>query len=485
MTVARFCIALVAIWSSLAAPQDPLLKNGSFADWTGDGPVGWRISEGASKGEGPESVVRKGPAGGLCLEGDAETRRWRIVSQSFTPTPNACYRLRGKAKVTGLRRDAGQYDNCWVGLTFLDAKGAKLGTPLVPVTGTGWTALDLVVPAPAKAASAEVRIFLSKTGRLEVRTLALEAFGPERSFDLLVEDMARNYSFFELRKIDWKALTEKHRAKAAEAKEVERFVEVVREMLAELKDMHVWIRTPDGMTIATFESRVDRNADFKAVAGALHGVSRVGGMGIVGTTAEGYAFVGLDRLKGDEAAIRELEAAFEKALAAPALILDLRGNGGGSENIAERLSSFLTDQRRVYAKSRFRNGPGPADFADPMERAIAPRGDKAYAGPVACLIGPGTVSSAESFALMIKALPTGVLLGQPTRGASGNPRPIDLPNGVSVHYSRWMNLLPDGTPIEGRGVAPHVTVEHAGTGDPTFEAARAELKKRLEEAKKR
>ena len=70
------------------------------------------------------------------------------------------------------------------------------------------------------------------------------------------------------------------------------------------------------------------------------------------------------------------------------------------------------------------------------------------------------------------------LVGQPTRGASGNPAPLRLPNGVTVWFSRWLSLLPYGTTLEQRGVIPDVTVEHHSESDPTFEAAIAELRHR-------
>ena len=55
----------------------------------------------------------------------------------------------------------------------------------------------------------------------------------------------------------------------------------------------------------------------------------------------------------------------------------------------------------------------------------------------------------------------------PRRFCEG-PAPVALPNGVDVWFSRWADDLPDGTPLEGRGVPPDVVVEHKGPGDPTF-----------------
>jgi carboxyl-terminal processing protease len=72
------------------------------------------------------------------------------------------------------------------------------------------------------------------------------------------------------------------------------------------------------------------------------------------------------------------------------------------------------------------------------------------------------------------------LVGQPTRGASGNPRPVTLSNGVRVWFSRWISLTPEGTPLEGRGIRPDVLVEHEGNGDKTFDKAVEILKKQSE-----
>jgi C-terminal processing protease CtpA/Prc len=88
------------------------------------------------------------------------------------------------------------------------------------------------------------------------------------------------------------------------------------------------------------------------------------------------------------------------------------------------------------------------------------------------------MSSGEGMAQMLRVLPNTVFVGKPTRGASGNPRPLPLPNGVDVWHSRWWNLLADGTPLEGRGVVPDVAVDDEGDGDPTLAAALAALRER-------
>jgi len=86
---------------------------------------------------------------------------------------------------------------------------------------------------------------------------------------------------------------------------------------------------------------------------------------------------------------------------------------------------------------------------------------------------------------MMKCLPQVTTAGLPTRGSSGNPKPFTLPGvPVTVVYSRWVDMLPDGTPIEGRGVSPEILVdlpkEEYKNADPTWQRALKVLRAKIE-----
>lgn len=72
---------------------------------------------------------------------------------------------------------------------------------------------------------------------------------------------------------------------------------------------------------------------------------------------------------------------------------------------------------------------------------------------------------------MMHALPNCTLVGLPTRGASGNPQPVHLGDGIVVYYSRWLSLMPDGSPIEGVGVQPDEEVKHERGSDQAYQRA--------------
>jgi C-terminal processing protease CtpA/Prc len=195
----------------------------------------------------------------------------------------------------------------------------------------------------------------------------------------------------------------------------------------------------------------------------------------VGRTPEGFGYVLVGSLLGDETEYQKFEGAIRSVLDAPALILDLRACKGGQESWAQRVTAILSGASRPYARSAWRAGRAHDQFYETAPRRVPVSSQPAYAGPVAVLIGPGCVSSGEGFALALRSLPGATLLGQPTRGASGNPQPLALPIGVTVSYSRWIARGLDGTSIERRGVPPDVPIEPAEDRDAVLAEARAHL----------
>jgi hypothetical protein len=459
--------------------DDALLQNGDFATWQGDTPTGWTVDIGARNGQGGTSILRKLDEGGILLEGDAGTAAWKSVTQSFAVEPGSAYRLTFEARAHNVRRQGRQYDNCYVGILVKDAAGKRVGLAVHNVEDAEWTTGSVIVSAGAGAKTADATIFLSKTGTLEVRNVTVVKVDPRDSFDLLVEDMDRHYSFFELKGVNWCGLAGRYRERALAAKDAAAFAAVLTEMLATLEDVHITIQTPDGQPHPTFARTYASNANFRHVARQLEDVQQIGRIGFVGTTADGFGYVAVGSLGGDEDTFAKLEQAVVDLLNAPGLIVDVRGNNGGDERRARRIVGLLTDKPLVYAKSRFRSGPAHSDFGPAHERVVEPAGNSPYKGPVVGLIGPGCISSGEAMAMMVDALPSGTLLGQPTAGASGNPAPLALPNGVTVSYSRWLNLNPDETHTEGKGIIPDEVIKHDPSGDPTFDAAVKSLKERV------
>lgn len=71
------------------------------------------------------------------------------------------------------------------------------------------------------------------------------------------------------------------------------------------------------------------------------------------------------------------------------------------------------------------------------------------------LVGQRCLSSCEWLALMFRQAPNAILMGDRTRGGTGNPELVTLGElGVSYLRSRWIGRTPEGLLIEDRGLSP-------------------------------
>lgn len=311
------------------------------------------------------------------------------------------------------------------------------------------------------------------------------------AFDDLWKVIDNNYSYFFLKPdVDWPAMREKFRPAAVQSKNAAELGLVLKEMLSQLKDMHVWIETPTGY-VGTQAGGYQYNGNREVTLSQLQDRVECGKFAIVGPTRQdgfGY-FLMLRQSEANKENVKQAIDAIHKLRDAPGFVVDLRTANGGAEPLAADIASQFCAAETVYAKSKYRNGKRHDEFGEVYDRKLPPSPEP-YTKPVLCLIGPGAVSSGEGFVKMMKCLPHVVTVGLPTRGSSGNPKPWRLSRtGLTVYYSSWVDMLPDGTPIEGVGIAPEVRFERSKSdyqsADPTLEKGLELLRVKIEAADKR
>jgi len=223
-------------------------------------------------------------------------------------------------------------------------------------------------------------------------------------------------------------------------------------------------------------------ADHSAANAALAETPRPRGPVVTGERLpSGYGLIRVPRLSApaDADLVAEFDAALDSLSDAPGLILDLRGNGGGSSMLGDQMVGRLLAEPFVYGHELYRR-PLPMRFW--MRSApyrVAPRASR-YAGPVVVLIDELVASSAENMLAALVDSGRAQTVGRTTSGASGNPLNFRLPGGASAHFSTGDFRRLDGTRIEGRGITPDVPVTwtledfYAGR-DPDLLAAEALL----------
>ena len=286
-TFLSLTLGLAAERFATAAVQDaaaPQIVNGSFADWKDDLPVGWSVEIGATLGgDSPKSKLTKGPGPSLELSGDVDTIAWQVVSQTIEVQPGQALRLTYEAKAMGVKREGRQFDNCYVALFPVTTDGSK-SPPLVwPIDSGEYESRTRYLQVAQNVSRFNLLIFLSKTGTLNIKNISLAEndLSPEDSFDLLVKDMAANYSFFDHKRIDWKELSGRYRERAIKAKSPQQFAKVVAQMLDKLKDTHVSVLL-DGKRFGFYISRTTGKHDFSMVNRDLDAVLPVGNLGLIG-----------------------------------------------------------------------------------------------------------------------------------------------------------------------------------------------------------
>lgn len=496
--------ALVSVAPAVRAGEPPpLVVNPSFEEG-GAAPSGWDKVEGARDGDtGQASEValdratfRHGKAS-LRLSGGAGTTSWQLVRQKVVVSPGDRITFVAALKSTNVRKEGRQYPNAHAMLELVDAGGARaqlLWT--APVTGSrDWTDVRISAIVPDGVAAAWVGVFLSQSGTLwcdDVRLTvapasAADAAGRAAAWDAVEGHLRATYPFFGLpRKPEPEAFFAKARKRCLAANDEEAFVAELRASLADLDDLHVWVRRGGKALATAVPSAVRPNVDPAALRAALTEIVddvRPLAAGRIGTGADAVGYVAITTWQLDEATMARLEKDLDLLADCRALVLDVRMNAGGDETLAQRIASRFAAADVVYAKSQVRDPLDPAAFLPPTDRVLGRRkGAAPDVRPVAVLQGRACTSSCEGFLLMARALPNVTTVGARSRGASANPRPFAVLPDLVLWSSTWRALAPDAASpedtIEGRGVAPEIEVTEtpADGRDPVLARALEHLR---------
>ncbi len=163
---------------------------------------------------------------------------------------------------------------------------------------------------------------------------------------------------------------------------------------------------------------------------------------------------------------RPFKAAVEDAIArdASGIIIDLRFNRGGDDNLAAAYAAWFVD-RPVFYEYGTTYDPGTGEPAVLWESRIQPRPDR-YTGPVAVLVSPYTISSGEGLPKVFAGSGRGAIVSwYGTNGAFGMQSlgPV-LPAGIMTAFPQGASLDENGRiQVDSNasmvgGVAPTVRV---------------------------
>jgi hypothetical protein len=135
-----------------------------------------------------------------------------------------------------------------------------------------------------------------------------------------------------------------------------------------------------------------------------------------------------------------------------AVIIDLRGNGGGNASAVARLISYFMKDDNQVLMTFYDGMSGDVTVSRVKDDLRAPR---MVGKPLYTLIADGTASAAEEFAYHVQQFKLGSLVGEKTAGAANNNEHFPVEPGFIVSVSIGRPVHPvSKTNWEGSGIAP-------------------------------
>lgn len=277
---------------------------------------------------------------------------------------------------------------------------------------------------------------------------------PRANFNYLWQEVNAKYSFFDVKKVDWKSVYEKYSPFIREDMSNDSLFLVMSNMLNELRDGHVNLISPFNISRYEVPLLGAENISFRVIKEYYIGTDYV-------TTGP---FVH-DFLRNNEIAYvryssfantfteEQLDYLLERYKSTRGMIFDIRGNGGGSAgNVLKIINRFAKEPELLYY-TQLKVGEGSDDFESVALVNSKPGKNKSYHQAVYVLTDRGTYSAASFFSLCAKSMRSMVLVGDTTGGGLGIPNGGQLPNGWTYRFSVSRTLSPEKENFEN-GIPP-------------------------------
>jgi carboxyl-terminal processing protease len=296
---------------------------------------------------------------------------------------------------------------------------------------------------------------------------------PTNNFEYFWRMFDYKYGLFEAKKIDWNAVYSKYRPQINDQMTEEELYKVLTEMIVLLNDNHVNIYPTNG-SLETFPGGVLRyvngkltilkaqeDYDIEVAKKYLKEFHETGGAIRYGRFDDNIGYINIashtDSRKNTEEAI---ERALIDLRSTKGIIIDVRGDTGGHDALAQYVAGRFTTIRKLYMTTRKRNGEKHNDFTEPLQWFVAPTGEFQYANPVIVLTSRFSQSAAETFTLAMKELEHVTIVGDTTAGSYSDNPTTELLNGWMFSISVGDYRASDGKSYEGIGTAPDVWIKN-------------------------
>lgn len=163
----------------------------------------------------------------------------------------------------------------------------------------------------------------------------------------------------------------------------------------------------------------------------------------------------------------KFDSIYEKILGTDGLIIDVRGNIGGSTQIAYYILKHFTNEPFKSENWKTPNNiAAHRAWGDDIEwlevngEDIHPHNNKTiYSKSFNVVADESSFSGAEDFCVGFLTMKRGKLIGSKTAGSSGSPLMFNLPGGGLALICTKKDFFPNGKEFIGIGISPDIEVE--------------------------
>jgi hypothetical protein len=312
---------------------------------------------------------------------------------------------------------------------------------------------------------------------------------PLEVFDSIFAHVDRDFYSPDFNGIDVRSLRSRYRPQVAAARNDGEFLSLVRRMLGEFRTSHLNFFATPSWSKELHPARAANSDTSEGITWRQ--------------LAPSIGYLRIESFEDGPGAVARVDRAFAELGNNAALVVDLRGNGGGTLGAAMRLGDYLlprmqpvgyfvsrtgltrhqaasTDQINASMLPSF-SGYNSADFVLEMATkgalmlATGGRAERPYRGRVVVLIDENCFSASEALASVVKETHAATLIGRRTAGAMLSATPFALAGGWTLVLPVWDFRTPQGVRVEGRGVEPTIAVKYRDDKDADIDAALAFL----------
>lgn len=296
-------------------------------------------------------------------------------------------------------------------------------------------------------------------------------------FESIWKNFDENYVFFDYKKIDWTAVHNTYSTQFAKITNYDDFISSVKNMLAPLKDVHVWIKKSNGQFVQPFFPSYTVNwnkAVWQNYISNYRWHQQSSSWGWFKQDSIGY--IAILSWNKDQVSLQDFDAAMDSMRNCKGIIFDIRMNGGGYGPLAGSIGGRFVTNTFNCGYIQLRNGEKHSDFTPMVQIEYPKQGDWQFTKPIILLMGRGCFSTSEIFAAGMTKLQNCITIGDTTGGGLSNSRQFSLSNGTTYTISDQLIYDTDTSIIESKGIPPQVIVNwnlnSVNNGkDPVFDYA--------------